>query len=312
LLAARSRQIGNQDTLDGRSRATKRSFYKFRWGPGSTSLANSRPRSGGFFTRSSLFLHTLNSPVPSDARTLQPHPLTVSGRWESKPRPIIKTTGATSVCGPCTRRLPYFSHWRYESCLACVVVRRKNADRCHQSRCSGFAYSFLGWKHLFPVVFHVHNGPASGGCFVETLVETADVRLAVVGPLAIGVGVVHVETEAGATAGGGPLQHLEVAIGIAEGRDRPAADVLRLMPTGLPSLSSMKSICGRRIRTGLRSGRLKSFFFRVSATHSPETWALNDEFLEAANFTRPPRLWNEKLFRFAVAQVAYLGAHEKT
>ena len=62
--------------------------------------------------------------------------------------------------------------------------------------------------------------------FVEALVELADVRLAVVGPFALGVGVVDEEAEARAAAGGGPLQHLQVAVGVAEGGDRPAADVL--------------------------------------------------------------------------------------
>ena len=48
----------------------------------------------------------------------------------------------------------------------------------------------------------------------------------VVGPLALGVGVVddHAETRAGSRRR--PLEHLEVAVGVAERRDRPAADQL--------------------------------------------------------------------------------------
>ena len=47
---------------------------------------------------------------------------------------------------------------------------------------------------------------------------------AVVGPLALGVGVVDDGHEAGAAARGRVLQHLQVAIGVAEGEDRAAAD----------------------------------------------------------------------------------------
>jgi hypothetical protein len=36
-----------------------------------------------------------------------------------------------------------------------------------------------------------------------------------------------------------PLQHFKIAVGIAEGGDRTAADIL-MIPTGLPALSSMK------------------------------------------------------------------------
>ena len=50
--------------------------------------------------------------------------------------------------------------------------------------------------------------------------------VAVVGVLAFGVGVVDDQAEARPGARGGPLQHLQVAVGVAERRDRPAADEL--------------------------------------------------------------------------------------
>ncbi len=74
----------------------------------------------------------------------------------------------------------------------------------------------------------------------------------VVGPFALGVGVVHKAHEARALAGRGPLEHLLIAVGVAESEDRPAADE-SLMPTGLPGPSSMKSIFGSLMSTGLPS-----------------------------------------------------------
>ena len=71
---------------------------------------------------------------------------------------------------------------------------------------------------------------------VQRLVERADVRVAIVGPLALGVGVVDEQRRRR-----GPLpaavhcEHLQVAVGVAEGRDRPAADEV-LDPDGLAVL----------------------------------------------------------------------------
>lgn len=44
-------------------------------------------------------------------------------------------------------------------------------------------------------------------------------RFVVAGPLARRVGVVHIEAEARAGTGAGPLQHLQVAVGVAAGGD---------------------------------------------------------------------------------------------
>src|SRR5688572_29272007 len=91
---------------------------------------------------------------------------------------------------------------------------------------SWFASLFLRREDDVPIALHVHDRPTSCGGFVEALIQFTDVRLAVVGPFPFGVGVVNVETETRAAAGGGPLEHLEVAIGIAEGGDGTAADVM--------------------------------------------------------------------------------------
>ena len=48
--------------------------------------------------------------------------------------------------------------------------------------------------------------------------------IAVVGPFALGIGVVDQTHEARASAGRGPFQHLLVAVGIAEGEDGTPPD----------------------------------------------------------------------------------------
>src|SRR5262245_9075420 len=66
-------------------------------------------------------------------------------------------------------------------------------------------------EHALPVLLHVDDRPACGGRLIECLVELPDVRVAVVGPLPIAVGVVHEHREAGAGTGGRPLEHLAIA-----------------------------------------------------------------------------------------------------
>ena len=78
----------------------------------------------------------------------------------------------------------------------------------------------------------------------ERLVELADVRLAVVGELALGVVVVDEQAEARAAAGRVSIRSIcRSPSELPNAADRAAADV-RLMPTGLPALSSMKSTSG--------------------------------------------------------------------
>ena len=62
--------------------------------------------------------------------------------------------------------------------------------------------SFLcGRKDRFPIVLHAHDGPAFGFRLIKPLVQFPDVRLAVVGPFAVSIGVMNVKTKARATAG---------------------------------------------------------------------------------------------------------------
>src|SRR5262245_63749720 len=81
-------------------------------------------------------------------------------------------------------------------------------------------------KDPLPVLLHVDDGPALRLRLLERLVELADRRRMVVGPFALGVGVVHEQREARARAGGRPLEHLLVAVGVAERHQRPPADQL--------------------------------------------------------------------------------------
>ncbi|BCQ61850.1 hypothetical protein PBOI14_36000 [Pseudomonas sp. Boi14] len=83
-----------------------------------------------------------------------------------------------------------------------------------------------GARRVDPPPFggHVHQRPAVLLCLIQGLVQAPDLGLAVVGPLARCVGVVHQGHEPLATAGGGPLQHLQVAVGVAESQQRAPAD----------------------------------------------------------------------------------------
>src|SRR5450755_35007 len=106
--------------------------------------------------------------------------------------------------------------------------RTQSDTRCKPAaprgtRCA--ALLLLERKDHAPVLLHVDDGPALGLRLVERLVELADTRLAVIRIFAYGVGVMHQTHEPRTTAGGSPLQHLKVTVGVAEGEDRPAADM---------------------------------------------------------------------------------------
>jgi len=77
----------------------------------------------------------------------------------------------------------------------------------------------LKGKDFFPVVFHADDGPALGVGLVEGFIKFADGGCAVVGILAVGVGVMNEEHEAGPWAGGCPFEHLLVAVGVAKGSE---------------------------------------------------------------------------------------------
>src|SRR5262249_44164087 len=70
----------------------------------------------------------------------------------------------------------------------------------------------------------VHDNPAAPGGFVEGLVEAAETRLAVVGELALGVSMMDDQPQARPGTDGRVLEHLQVAVRVAERQYRLAAD----------------------------------------------------------------------------------------
>ena len=114
-------------------------------------------------------------------------------------------------------------------------------------------------EHRLPVVLHVDDRPALRLGLVERLVELADVRVAVVGEFALGVGVV--DDQARSARPRPAVVYCSICRSPSElpkamiGR-RP---MKRLMPTGLPGPSSMNSTFGSLISTGLPSFRISNF-----------------------------------------------------
>ncbi|KAG0735899.1 hypothetical protein G6F24_018557 [Rhizopus arrhizus] len=70
----------------------------------------------------------------------------------------------------------------------------------------------------FPLRLHVNNRPSAALGFIQRAVQSSDAGIPVIGPLALRVGVVDDARKALASAGGRPLQHLQVAVGVAEGQ----------------------------------------------------------------------------------------------
>ena len=140
------------------------------------------------------------------------------------------------------------------------VGKPDQLDNCYRNAFLPGLWCSEGSHYLFlldrvdylPVVLHVYDSPLVALHFLERFVKFPNVRLTVIGPLAVGIGVMDEQAEARALAGGRPLQHLQVAVGVAERGDRAAADVL-VDADGLALLSSMKFNSGRRTSTGLPS-----------------------------------------------------------
>src|SRR3954463_15291987 len=80
--------------------------------------------------------------------------------------------------------------------------------------------SRLERKNAFPVPLHVDDCPALGASVIERLIELPDVRMAIVSPFAFSIGMMYDAHEAGPLASRCPLQHLIVAIRVAEREDR--------------------------------------------------------------------------------------------
>src|SRR3954451_5363637 len=81
-------------------------------------------------------------------------------------------------------------------------------------------------KDALPVSLHIHHGPVIHGSGVQRLVESAEVRFAIICVFTFGVSVMNENAKAYSTAHGRPLQHFEVAIRVAKGGDRRATNVL--------------------------------------------------------------------------------------
>src|SRR5687767_5686302 len=77
---------------------------------------------------------------------------------------------------------------------------------------SGSLGLLLECKDFLPVGFHADDNPVLRLGLVERLVELADVRGTVVGEFAFGIVVVDEQHQTLALAGGGDLQHLQVAV----------------------------------------------------------------------------------------------------
>ena len=86
--------------------------------------------------------------------------------------------------------------------------------------------ALLEGEDAVPVVLHVGHNPFIHCGGVEGFVEATEARVSVVGVFAFRVGVMDNQAKADATGHRRPLQHFDIAIGIAECRYRTAADEL--------------------------------------------------------------------------------------
>jgi len=69
---------------------------------------------------------------------------------------------------------------------------------------------FSGWEDEFLFMLHIDGRPAFRPCFGEVLLGTS-----VVGNFPLGIGVVNQKRKSLALAYDGPLEHLQVAVGVA-------------------------------------------------------------------------------------------------
>src|ERR1700722_4328749 len=82
------------------------------------------------------------------------------------------------------------------------------------------------WKYVSPIVLHIDNYPTFSIGLIKCFVELPDRWASIIGPFSRFVVVVDEQREARRLSSGRPLQHLQVAVGIAKRRDRPAANML--------------------------------------------------------------------------------------
>src|SRR5688572_15316436 len=123
---------------------------------------------------------------------------------------VISTVGGAQLCGTT-------STVTQPLCGPARIMSPPNAG------CRG---SLLERKYSLPIPLHVDQDPASFWRFIERFVERADVRFAVVGDFPVAVRVVHDQAQSRAAAGRRPLEHLKIAVGVAESDGRSATDEL--------------------------------------------------------------------------------------
>ena len=82
-------------------------------------------------------------------------------------------------------------------------------------------FGLVEGKDPLPIVLHINHGPPVHCCGVQRHIEFAEMRMAVVGVFAFRISMMHDQAKARATgAERCPLQHFEIAVGVAEGGNR--------------------------------------------------------------------------------------------
>src|SRR5215468_6747273 len=103
--------------------------------------------------------------------------------------------------------VPYIGHSvflsmkRQRACLLDFSPIDKDQDRATLGDRSLLQLSLLERKNSLPIGFHARHRPAPPIRLVERFIEPADVGPAVVGPLALGIGVMHQAHETRAATG---------------------------------------------------------------------------------------------------------------
>src|SRR5262245_22057517 len=77
-----------------------------------------------------------------------------------------------------------------------------------------------------PIVLHVDDDPTPLRPLIQAAYQPSDLRVTVVGPLALGVGVMNEDAKPWSARARRPLEHLEIAVGVAKCDRWPAADDL--------------------------------------------------------------------------------------
>src|SRR4051794_38498215 len=105
--------------------------------------------------------------------------------------------------------------------------RRLRLPVCGPASLGAGPRQLIEGKDALPVVLHVDHGPLVHRCGIQGDVEPSEMRLAIVGIFSHRIGMMDDQAKPHTTgAERRPLQHLEIAVGVAEGSNRSAPDVL--------------------------------------------------------------------------------------